>query len=130
MAVLVDSSVWISASSPRNKECLLLRRLLEGDELICYIAPIQVEVCQGARSEAEFHRLWEGFLGLNRLEIEDRHWGLSAWNYLKARQSGIGASTIDCLIATVAKETRVALWSLDRDFRRLQPVIGFESYRP
>jgi len=129
MAVLVDSSVWIAASSSRNKECLQLRRLLEGDELLCYIPPIQVEVCQGARSEVEFHRLWEGFLGLNRLEIEDRYWGLSAWNYLKARQKGIAASTIDCLTATVAKESRVALWSLDRDFPRLQKIVGFETYR-
>ena len=130
MAVLIDSSVWIAGASPRNRECLLLRRLLQGDELLYYLAPIQVEVCQGARSEAEFHRLWEGFLGLTRLEIEDRHWGLSAWNYLKARQKGITVATIDCLIGTVAKECRVPLWSLDRDFRRLQPIIGFEIYRP
>lgn len=129
MAVLVDSSVWIAASPPKNKECLLLRRLIENGELIYVIRPIQAEVCQGARSEHEFHRLWDAFLGFDFLEISDRHWGLSAWNYFKCRKKGVTLTTLDCLIATLAQDYRVPLWSLDQCFVKAQSLIGFELYQ-
>lgn len=128
MAVLVDSSVWIAASDAKNSECLSLRRMIQDNELIYSAKPIQVEVCQGARTEEQFHRLWESFLGFEFLNIDDRIWGLGAWNYLKCRKKGITLSTIDCLIATLAKEHRVALWSLDHVFTKIQSTIGFEVF--
>src|SRR5580698_7122793 len=104
MAVLVDSTIWISASSPKNKECLQLKRMINKNELIYVAKPIQVEVCQGARSEDEFHLLWESFLGFNFLEVTDLLWGLAAWNYFRCRKKGITLSTLDCLIGTLANE--------------------------
>lgn len=130
MAVLVDSSVWIAAAHSKNKECLALKRMIRDDELIYIARPVQVEVCQGARTEEEFHRLWEAFLGFEFLEITDKHWGLSAWNYFRCRKKGLSPSTLDCLIGTLAKEYRIPLWSQDRDFGFLQPVIGFELWNP
>lgn len=126
MAVLVDSSVWIAAASTKNKECLALKRLIQSDELIYLARPIQVEVCQGARSDVEFHRLWEGFLGFEFLELSDKIWGLSAWNFFKCRKKGITLSTLDCLIATLSREYRVPLWSVDKVFPKIQSQIGFE----
>ncbi len=126
MAVLIDSSVWISGAKPQNKECLALKRLIHKNELICVIRPIQVEVCQGARTEEEFHKLWESFLGFDFLEITDRLWGLSAWNYFKCKKRGIHPSTLDCLIATLSKEYSVPLWTLDQGFKKMQILIGFE----
>ena len=126
MAVLVDSSVWIAAAHSKNKECLQLKRLILSNELIYLVRPIQVEVCQGARSEEEFQMLWDSFLGFQFLEITDRHWGLSAWNYFKCRKKGITLSTVDCLIATLAKEYQAELWSLDKVFKQVQPVIAFQ----
>ncbi len=126
MAVLVDSSVWIAASSPKNNECLELKRMIHKNELIYISRIIQVEVCQGAKSEETFHTLWESFLGFEVLEITDRHWGLSAWNYFACRKKGITPSTVDCLIGTLAKEYRIPLWSLDQIFKKIQPILGFE----
>ena len=128
MAVLIDSSVWIAAASAKNKECLKLRRLIQADELIYICRPIQAEVCQGARTEEQFHQLWEGFLGFEFLPMTDRAWGLSAWNYFKCRKKGLTISTLDCLIATLAHEHRVPLWSLDQVFRKIQSQVGFELY--
>lgn len=124
--MLVDSSVWIAASNPRNRECPDLKRMIRENALILVARPIQTEVCQGARSEAEFRQLWEAFLGFEFLEVTDRHWGLSAWNYFKCRKKGITLSTLDCLIGTLAAEYRVPLWSVDQIFKRIQPLLGFE----
>jgi predicted nucleic acid-binding protein len=126
MSVLVDSSVWIAAASAKNKECLELKRMIKSNELIYTALPIQVEVCQGAKTEQEFYQLWEGFLGFQFLEISDAHWHLSGLNYFKIRKKGITLSTIDCLIATLAAFYRIKLWSLDKVFVKIQPHLGFD----
>jgi predicted nucleic acid-binding protein len=102
--------------------------MINDNELIYTAKPIQTEVCQGAKSEQFFNRLWNGFLGFELLEIEDKHWGLSAWNYFKCRRADLTATTLDCLIATLSREYQVPLWSLDRHFEKIQPVIGFELF--
>ncbi len=129
MAVLVDSSVWIAAARPRNPECLELKRMIRGGELLHILRPIQTEVCQGARTEVEFHRLWDSLLGFEFLEITDRHWGLAAFNYFRCRKAGLTLGTLDCLIGTVAADYRVELWTLDRTLKRARSVLGFSSFK-
>ena len=126
MAVLIDSSIWIAAASSKNKECLELKRLIQKNELIFIIRPVQVEVCQGVKTEEQFSKLWDAFLGFQFLEVIDRHWYLSAYNYFKCRKKGITLSTMDCLIATLAAEYKVPLWTLDKCFKLMQPILGFE----
>ena len=128
MAVLVDSSVWIAASSPKNKECMRLKKMIKENEAIFVTRPIQVEVCQGARSENEFQLLWDGFLGFEFLEITTRIWGTSAWNYFRCRKKGITLSTLDCLMATVAREYGVKLWTLDKNLLTSRSILGFDHH--
>lgn len=128
MAVLIDSSVWIAAASSKNKESLQLKRMIRENELIYIAKPIQTEVCQSAKTENEFRRLWDAFLGFACLGITDNLWGLAAWNYFACRKKGVTPSTMDCLIATLAREYRVPLWSLDKHLPRMQPIIGFETF--
>lgn len=129
MAVLVDSSVWIAASNPRNRECIQLQRLIRDNELIYVARPIQVEVCQGARSEQEFHRLWDAFLGFEHIEISTKYWGTSAWNYYRLRKKGITISTLDCLIGTLSAELGVPLWTLDKALVKAHSTIGFDIFK-
>ena len=89
---------------------------------------VQMEVTQGARTEAEWQRLWDAFDGFPLLELEDRHWALASSNYFRCRKRGVTPSSVDCLIATLAADYRVPLWTLDRAFADLQPVIGFERW--
>lgn len=128
MAVLVDSSVWISGASPRNKECLALTRLIRSNELLYVTRSIQVEVCQGAKSELEFNRLWDAFLGFEFLEITTKHWGTSAWNYFRLRKKGKTLSTLDCLIGTLSAEYGIPLWTLDKALRQAHSTIGFDIF--
>lgn len=129
MAVLVDSSVWIAGANSKNPECLRLKQLIGKNELIYVTRPIQVEVCQGARTEEEFHRLWDAFLGFEFLEITARHWGISAWNYFRCRKRGKTLSTIDCLIGSLSSEYGVPLWTLDKVLGSAREVIGFDLFR-
>src|SRR3989344_2502720 len=54
-------------------------------------------------------------LGTQFFEMTDKIWGLSSWNYFKCRKKGVTLTTLDCLIATVAKEYRISLWTLDKN---------------
>ena len=128
MAVLVDSSVWIAASNPRNSQCIALKRLILSNELLYITRPIQVEVCQGAKTEQEFHRLWDSLLGFEFLEITTKVWGTSAWNYFRLRKKGKTIGTLDCLIGTLCSEYGVPLWTLDKSLKAAHSVIGFDLY--
>lgn len=127
---LVDSSVWIAAQNTKNKEYKILKNLLEDNEQAIYTAKIiQVEVSQGAKTPEQMAKLWEGFLGLEFLEITNHHWLMSAQNFFKCRKKGISLSTIDCMIATIAQSYGVPLWSNDKIFAAISPILGFEQYR-
>jgi len=129
VAVLIDSSVWIAGADLKNPECLRLKQLIGKNELIYVTRPIQVEVCQGARTEEEFHKLWDAFLGFEFLEISTRHWGTSAWNYFRCRKKGKTISTIDCLIGTLSSEYGVPLWTLDKGLAGVKGLIGFDLFK-
>lgn len=128
MAVLVDTSVWIDGSRSNSRTSVQLKKMIEDGEPIFIIRPIQVEVCQGARAEEEFHKLWNAFLGFQSLQITDKHWGMSAWHFFKCRKRGFTVSTLDCLIATICREYQLPLWSFDKIFPKIQKIIGFEIY--
>lgn len=130
MAILIDSSVWISASSQKNPECSRLKKLILTNEPLYVTRPIQVEVCQGAKSEIEFHQLWNAFLGFEFLEITTQIWGNCAWNYFRLRKKGKNLSTIDCLIGTLSAEYGIPLWTLDKNLQAAHATIGFDLYRP
>ncbi len=130
MACLVDSSVWIAASRADNKECLQLKRLIQGGEALYITRLIQVEVCQGAKTEELFHSLWESFLGFPVLEITDALCGHSAYHYFRCRKKGLTLTTLDCLIATMASHNKVPLWTLDKTLRKASSLIGFEPFVP
>ncbi|MCX6119257.1 MAG: PIN domain-containing protein [Proteobacteria bacterium] len=128
MSVLVDSSVWIDASKPRGKSKEALASIIEVGDIICYTNPIQTEVCQGAKSQLEFAKLWDAFLGFQLLPVREHHWELTAWNYFRCRKEGVTVATVDCLVATIAQSYRIPLWTLDKLFTKIQPIIGFDFY--
>jgi predicted nucleic acid-binding protein len=128
---LVDSSIWIGAQDPHSEECRALKKLLLNVEETVFTAKIiQLEVCQGARTEREFEFLWSSFFGLEFLKIEEDHWEESAKNYMSCKKEGLNVSTIDCLIATLSRSYRVDLWSKDKIFSSLSKIIGFRRYQP
>jgi len=130
MSVLVDSSVWIAASNPKNKECMQLKRLIRNDEKIFLIDLIQLEVCQGAKTEEQFQLLWDSFLGFSFLNVEKKHIGFSAYHYFRCRKNGITPGTIDCLVGTLALENKIPLWTLDRNLIKAARFIKCDIYKP
>ena len=128
--ILVDTSVWIdlfrASPGPAGQE---LRRLIQESEPLALSGIIVAEVLQGLRREVEpierYLSLWDliepqGFETYRRAAALHR----------LARSRRITLATIDALIATLALENGVVLFSLDKDFRRLARFTDLRLHLP
>jgi len=126
---LVDSSVWIDylSSSPGPAGAELRRLIVEG-EPVALTGIIVSEVLQGLTREIgeveRFLAMWE--------VIEPR--GLSTYHaaagiFRLARARGVSLTTINSLIAAIALERDLALFSLDKDFAHISRLTGLRMYQ-
>ena len=126
--ILVDTSVWLDYLSrspgPAGKE---LHRLIFEGEPLALTGIVVTEVLQGITRDVQ---QVEAFLLLFDL-VEPK--GLktyvaAATLHRFARTRGITLSTVDALIAALAMEAKVALFSLDQDFVRVASITGLQLY--
>jgi len=126
---LVDSSVWIDfLSSPPGPAGAELRRMIAHGEPIALAGIISSEVLQGLTRDVEqverFLAMWD--------VLEPG--GMSTYRAAAAisrlaRSRGISLTTIDSLIAAIAQEHNVTLFSLDKDFAHISRLIGLNLYQ-
>jgi len=127
--ILVDSSVWVdffSASpGPAGAE---LRRMIDEGEPFALTGIIVAEVLQGLRRAVrpieQYLQQWE------LIEPKDfATYCRAAAIYRTARANGVTLSGIDTLIAAIALEHGMSLFSLDQDFVRVGRLTGLALYR-
>jgi predicted nucleic acid-binding protein len=125
--ILVDTSVFSLAFrrkarlSPEEPLVQTLRRLIEQDRRVGVPGIVLQELLSGVRSETEFARLrglMEGF-PLVFATREDHVAAARIFN--SCREAGVIVSTVDCLIAAIAVNTRSQLLTGDEDFQRMSP---------
>ena len=124
---LVDTSVWIDYL--RGRDCAhveFLRSLLPHPLVVGITHLIYVEILQGARDSAAFHRLRTYFGGQRFYTFADAvgSYASAARMYLDCRSEGVTVrSTVDCLVAQCAIESGLVLLHHDNDFKRIARVI-------
>ena len=129
--ILVDSSVWIQCfregSSIHRDQ---LDRLL-ADDRVAVCGPVKAEVLSGARSMEDYDKLSGWFEGLHDFSVDyEKAWDIIAERRFKLARKGIQQSLIDLLIACIAHENHVPVWTLDKDFKRMTDIIPVTIYRP
>ncbi|MGC1851698.1 MAG: PIN domain-containing protein [Solirubrobacterales bacterium] len=128
--VLPDTSVWIpyfrSASGTEGDRLAVL--IEAGEAAIC--GPVLAELLGGA-DDAQRVSIAD--------TVGDLPWadlGRAAWRDVgvvarRLRRTGQALPLTDLTIAVAAARAGYALWSLDSDFERIEPVLdGLELYRP
>jgi predicted nucleic acid-binding protein len=128
--ILVDSSVWIdffsSAPGTAGRE---LRRMIAEAEPLALTGIIVSEILQGLTRDVD------------QIERHLRSWDLleptgfetyrnSAAIFRQARPQGFALTTTDALIAAIAMEKGVPLFTLDKDFARIARFTRLRLYRP
>jgi predicted nucleic acid-binding protein len=116
--VLVDSSVWIEFFRGRKADVVeQLSALIDADE-VALAAPVRLEILLGA-SKTELPHLRRVLSALPLLLPGPDIWTkLDTW-VDRARRAGERFGAMDLLIAAIANEHGVPLWSTDADFTRM-----------
>lgn len=125
--IVVDTSVWIAAQRrPYLDE--VLQGLIDADEAAVAL-PVRLELWAGvARQDRKAHRAAFGALP-QLVPTEDTWRPLTEW-IAKAADAGERFAVTDLLIASMTSEIGGLVWSLDKDFERMER-LGFVSlYEP
>ena len=117
--ILVDTSVLIEAlrrSSPRLQQIFI-----DHGAAICGI--IRVEVLHGARDEPHFRRLLASLAIFPQVQTPEAIWDVVGANVYELRKNGLTVPVSDAIIATIAIENNVELWTRDSDFTNIQAIL-------
>ena len=125
--IVVDTSVWIAAlRSSTSREARVLGHLLDADEVALPI-PVRLEILGGAGA-ADRKRLRRALSALPVLYPSDETWRtIDGW-IEKTATAGQHFGVGDLLIAALATEMGSLVWSLDRDFERLEALNLIDAY--
>jgi predicted nucleic acid-binding protein len=115
--VLIDTSVWIEFF--RKKESNISSKLREYLKLnqACYTGPIAVELYQEAKTYKEIQIIDHLLQTITYMEITRTHYHRACLISQKAAREGKVFSTVDMILATVAHEEQLLLFSLDTHFQ-------------
>lgn len=127
--ILVDSSVWIDffSASP-GRAGSELRRMIEEAEPVALTGIVVTEVLQGLTRDTD--RIERYLAQWNMLEPSGfETYRAAAAIYRAARRRGITPTTIDAVIAAIALEHNISLFTLDGDFSRISRVTQLALHR-
>ncbi len=120
--VLPDTSIWVAYLRPGAED--LSRELsdaLEGGQtLVC--GPVVAELIAGARSP-DRQTLLETLGGLQWADLDRRSWHSVGLLAAELRDRGQIVPLTDLEIAVAAHTAGAALWTADRDFQRVAPLL-------
>ena len=121
--ICVDTSVWIAATrEPMGKTALRLKVMLE-DAQVAVAAPVRLELQAGLpKGEAARFATLSG--AMTTLVPAAETWLRAEQLLVEAGQRGHRFGPIDILVAAIAKEHALKIWSLDADFARMAR-LGF-----
>lgn len=123
MRVLVDTSVWSLAlrkQGPGDHPAVRkLTVLLKAHEDVVLMGLVLQEILQGLRTEEAFRRVSGDLNSFPLLELVREDFVEAARLHRRCAARGVGASTVDCLIAVAAIRHDCVLLTTDSAFNRI-----------
>jgi len=132
MIVLIDTSVWLLALRRRNHNGHATI-LAEFSQLVrdCHaeiIGPVRQEVLSGIKVDEQYQRLRASLRAYVDLQLEVEDYERAAEYYNLCRAKGIQGSHTDFLICAAAERYNASVFTVDRDFERLQPHLNIRLH--
>lgn len=125
--ILIDTSVWIEFFHHPNSSAGAMTDLLLGEGRVCTTPLVMVEVISGAGNRAEFKRLQTDFKALPRVEPSVTVWEEMIETRWQLKMRGVsGVSIPDLLIALTASAHEKVLFTLDKVFWRMKPILNLK----
>ena len=125
--ILLDTNIIIDYWRSTTKETG--QALLRLDSCIC--GAVLAELLQGARNEWEVAWARRAVSKYRWLGTPSKVWHRLGMNLMTLRREGLAVPFPDALLATVAIEHNVPLWSRDKHFVKMQQVLpALQLYKP
>ena len=127
--ILVDTSVWIEFF--RKEQSAVSKRIrgyLEQNE-VCYTGPVAIELYQGAKTRKELEVIDHLLQVIDYVEITRTHYHRAGRISHDAARSGQIFSIVDLILAVVAHDKQLRLFSLDSHFKEISRFcpLAFEA---
>ena len=116
---LLDTSVVIDAL--RKPDPRLRRLFISCGAANCGVT--RAEVLHGARTPADFQQLSAALAAFPQAPFPEPFWDVAGGHLRSLRAAGVVVPFADVLIATVALQNGIELWTRDNQFRLIQNVI-------
>jgi hypothetical protein len=117
--ILIDTSVLVDyLRSPTDRT---LRLFEETGAAICGVT--RAEILAGARNPADIDRIARSLDVLGQVGITEGLWDVLGKNLSLLRAAGATVPFADALIATLANENDLELWTRDSHFVRIQSIL-------
>lgn len=121
--LIIDTSVWVCYFRGGDAKLVCqLRDFLDEDQ-VALAAPIRVELLSGAKA-VEIKLLKRVLSALPNYLPSAAAWDMVEKWAETSRAKGHAFGAMDLLIAAIAHEQAARLWSLDKDFQRMES-LGF-----
>jgi len=125
--ILVDTSVWIEFFKRKEPWYGIVSGLMD-DRRVCCAGIVLAELIQGARSEKELDVLRD-FRHVFRFFDESVDlWQAAGELSRTLLRKGISVGLSDCYLATIAKENKVKILTLDRHFEMIRGTVPIALY--
>ena len=119
--VVVDTSVWVAVLRSRDApEAATLAALIDADEVTVPVL-VRIELLSGSPSR-DRRDLRRRLAALTAAYPDDDTWALVDSWLDRASAAGLRFGVGDLVIAALAAERGALVWSLDRDFERMEKV--------
>lgn len=123
--VLADTCLWIDFLKGAAQSSAQMTALISANTL-CICGAVLFELLQGVRSDAEKKRILSAIGGLNYYEMN-----LSAWHYAAdlatgLKKSGTTVPLSDILIAALAHQHDLMIFTHDKHFAHMPGVKLYE----
>ena len=117
--ILVDSNIIIDYwRQPNNK---IRNIFLENDVYICGI--IKSELLHGSKDVNQYHKIKEAISDFPIIDLYPLFWDELGYNLFTLKKSGLTVPIQDAMIATLAINFDLKLWTNDKHFFHIKRIL-------
>lgn len=125
--VLIDTCIWVPYfNRPQSDEKRIVDELLDEDRVVL-IGPVLAEILQGFRRDEEADWVASRLRGLRFLQVTFDDWQMAARLGRRAAAAGQQLPLSDLVLAAVALNYRLLLYSTDPHFDRFEELPRFSQ---
>lgn len=124
--ILADTTAWIEFFRGKSKVADRFEMLLI-ENAVCTCGVVMFEVLQGIKSEGEKNKILSILAPLPYFEMMKKLWQSAAELSLSLKKNGVNLPLSDILIAAIAVENDLSIYTLDNHFT-LIPNLKLYSF--